>query len=144
MIRKICKYPNKKILYLVPLKTLENEKCAYYQKILEPSGIRVTKGVDSVGNFEPENLIVCTYERGSAIINTYLSKLEEFSMVIIDELHMIADKSRGQVLEIILTKLKYCSSSSTNLQIIGLSATLPNIDVLADWIGAHMFITNYE
>ena len=47
----------------------------------------------------------------------------ELSCVIIDELHMVSDASRGKVLELCLTKL-LAAPEASQIQIIGMSATM--------------------
>lgn len=52
--------------------------------------------------------------------------IEEFSVgnlgvVVIDELHMVDDSSRGYILELMATKLL---SLEQNVQLVGMSATL--------------------
>ena len=47
----------------------------------------------------------------------------ELACVIIDELHMVSDASRGKVLELCLTKL-LAAPEASQMQIIGMSATM--------------------
>lgn len=47
----------------------------------------------------------------------------EVACIIIDELHMVSDPSRGNVLEVCLTKL-LASPEASAIQIIGMSATM--------------------
>lgn len=47
----------------------------------------------------------------------------ELACVIIDELHMVSDASRGKVLELCLTKL-LAAPEAGHIQIIGMSATM--------------------
>ncbi|KAK7929427.1 hypothetical protein WMY93_005822 [Mugilogobius chulae] len=51
-------------------------------------------------------------------------------MVVVDELHMVGDSGRG--------------SLSEGVQIVGMSATLPNLSLLAKWLGAELYQTNYR
>ncbi len=53
-------------------------------------------------------------------------------MVIVDELQTVGDEGRGVNLEILLTKMIYAANGS--LQIIGLSATIPNAKELGKWL----------
>jgi DNA polymerase theta len=47
--------------------------------------------------------------------------VEKLRIVVIDELHMLDDDSRGYILELMATKLL---SLEQNVQIVGMSATL--------------------
>ena len=47
----------------------------------------------------------------------------------IDELHMVGDPQRGYLLELLLTKLRSHNKGGSQVQIVGMSATIPNIDV---------------
>jgi helicase len=54
-------------------------------------------------------------------------------VVVVDEIHLLNDASRGPTLEIIITILK---KVLRKMQIIGLSATIGNPKELADWLDA--------
>jgi replicative superfamily II helicase len=55
----------------------------------------------------------------------------EVEFVIIDELHMIMDESRGYLLESLVAKLRYIEKvKGTRVQIVALSATMGGIDKL--------------
>ena len=67
--------------------------------------------------------------------------------MVIDELHMVGDSGRGYLLELMLTKLTYVTQSPSmtpTVQIIGMSATLPNLDLLAKWLKADLYTTDYR
>lgn len=71
-------------------------------------------------------------------------------MQVVDEIHMMDDRDRGFLLELLLTKIRMkaggpaagsgagAGSSSSGrpqpIQIIGMSATLPNVDEVAKWL----------
>lgn len=59
----------------------------------------------------------------TAVSETVLLMAGELACVIIDELHMVSDASRGKVLELCLTKL-LAAPEASQIQIIGMSATM--------------------
>ena len=67
--------------------------------------------------------------------------LNELGLVIVDELHFVADASRGALLEQVLTKLRYLSKG---IQLVGMSATLPNCADLAKWLHAACYVSTYR
>lgn len=74
--------------------------------------------------------------------------------LVIDELHMVGDDDRGYLLELLLTKLRYASraeaeqpsfdASCQGLQIVGMSATLPNVRDVSQWLGAALYETTFR
>jgi len=69
----------------------------------------------------------------------------DLGLVVADELHTLADRSRGYILEMLLTKVKHLKSHRcANVQILGMSATLGNLDEMADWLGATCFTTDFR
>ncbi|CAH8648951.1 unnamed protein product [Heterobilharzia americana] len=101
-------------------------------------------------------------------------RLDELGIVVVDELHLIGDTHRGYLLELLLTKLllhsrrrlnsKLIDSSRSSedsrsllneslnksifhtngIQIIGMSATLPNLKTLGQWLDAEVYVTNFR
>jgi replicative superfamily II helicase len=67
----------------------------------------------------------------------------EVGIVVVDEMHMLGDESRGYLLELLMTKVKYIGRSEP-IQFVGMSATLPNITQLSTWIGASLYETDYR
>lgn len=67
-------------------------------------------------------------------------------LVVVDELHLIGDPHRGYLLELLLTKLLLHGSMhpEDNIQIVGMSATLSNLPLLASWLRAAFFTTSFR
>lgn len=82
-------------------------------------------------------------EKANSIINHLIrtKSIERYRTIIIDEVHMLGDTNRGYLLEILLNKLLYLQKvQSLDLQIITLSATLPNIDEMVEYLDAQKFV----
>ncbi|CAK7225358.1 hypothetical protein SCUCBS95973_005836 [Sporothrix curviconia] len=86
---------------------------------------------------------VATIEKANALINTAIDDctIGDLRVVVLDELHMIDDGHRGYLLELLATKL-LCLDHS--VQIVGMSATLNNIGLLARWLEAFSYQTRYR
>ncbi len=133
-----------KAIYLVPLKALAAEKYKEYQKLLEKTDYKVimsTGDIDSESSYLAKyNLLILTTEKLDSLLRHHISWLSEVKTVVVDEIHLLNDTSRGPTLEVILTLLK----NLINPQIIGLSATIGNPQALADWLGAELVIDNWR
>jgi len=127
-----------KAVYLVPLKALANEKYKEYLDLFkntEHKAIMSTGDIDSESNYLANyDLLILTTEKLDSLLRHKVSWLSEVKTVIVDEIHLLNDASRGPTLEIILTLLKMLIRP----QIIGLSATIGNPDELAGWLEAEL------
>ena len=78
------------------------------------------------------------------MINNLLDegKEEQIKMIVVDEIHLLADQHRGFLSEVILSKVQYILREQ--VQIVGMSATLPNISDLSGWLGASLYRTEFR
>ncbi|XP_015110592.1 DNA polymerase theta [Diachasma alloeum] len=141
----------KKVIFILPFVSVVREKMYYFQDLLSDSGVRVEGfmgGVQPPGGFSSTDVAIATIEKANSLINQMMEAggLVDLGAVVIDELHLLGDPFRGYLLELLLTKLKYMSLKEENVQIqlIGMSATLPNLDVLAKWLDAELFKTDFR
>jgi len=71
-------------------------------------------------------------------------------MVVADELHMIGDGPRGAIYEMLLSKIKFCSSQMLlkslcfPIQIVATTATLDNKRELADFLNALLYERDFR
>ncbi len=133
-----------KVIYLVPLKALGAEKHKEYRQWLEKTPYSV---VLSTGDNEYDykllaqsNLLLLTTEKLDSLLRERLPWISEVRTVIIDEIHLLNDVSRGPTLEIIITLLKMLIKP----QIIGLSATIGNPETLAKWLDAELVFDSWR
>ncbi len=127
-----------KAVYIVPLVALANEKSKDFKKRYG----HLFKVALSVGDFDSSDphlmdydLIICTAEKLDSLIRHHAPWLRCVSVVIVDEVHLLNDVSRGPTLEILITLLK---KILPNAQIIALSATIGNPEELAKWLDAKL------
>jgi len=125
-----------KALYIVPLRALASEK---YEDLKEFERIGIKVGM-SVGDYdspdpslEKFDVIVATSERADSLLRHRINWLQQLTVVVADEVHLINDSDRGPTLEVTLAKLRQVNPKA---QVLALSATIKNSDQLAKWLEA--------
>ncbi|XP_034941066.1 DNA polymerase theta [Chelonus insularis] len=141
----------KKVIFVLPFVSVVREKMYYFQDLLSEAGIRVEGfmgGVQPPGGFNATDMAIATIEKANSLINQLMEEggLENLGAVVIDELHLLGDSHRGYLLELLLTKLKFMTlkEEHVNIQLIGMSATLPNLHILANWLDAELYKTDFR
>ncbi|WZZ47143.1 hypothetical protein YC2023_043402 [Brassica napus] len=168
MLRRVIT-TGKMALLVLPYVSICAEKAEHLELLLEPLGKQVRSyfGNQGGGTLPKGTAVaVCTIEKANSLINRLLEegRLSELGIIVIDELHMVGDQHRGYLLELMLTKLRYAagegssesssgessgnSSGKTDpthgLQIVGMSATMPNVGAVADWLQAALYQTEFR
>ena len=133
-----------KAIYVVPLKALASEKSREFKKRYA----NVAKVSLSIGDAESAelrlgdaDLIVCTSEKLDSLIRHRSPWLKDIAVLIVDEVHLLNDNSRGPTLEVVITLLR---QMLPELQIVALSATIGNPQELADWLHAKLIIDDWR
>ncbi|MFH1686169.1 MAG: DEAD/DEAH box helicase [bacterium] len=133
----------RKTVMLFPLKALAEQKYEHFKKTLGRLGVR---GLICSGDY-PENdrrfydgdyqMAYAIYEKFDKLLTRNLDILSNIGLVVVDELQMIGDASRGAVLERLLTKIL---ASVYEPSLIALSAVIGDNSAsarqLAQWLGA--------
>ena len=133
-----------KALYIVPLRALASEKKAEFER-WEEYGFDV--GV-STGNYESDgewlasrDIVVATSEKVDSLVRNGAAWIDDLTCVVADEVHLVDDSHRGPTLEVTLGKLR---TLNPGLQVVALSATVGNADVVAEWLDAELVQSDWR
>ena len=133
-----------KTVYIVPLIALASEKHKEFKKRYEDLA-KIALSVGDRDSSDPYlidyDIIICTAEKLDSLIRHQATWLSLVSTVVIDEIHLLNDVSRGPTLEILITALKKIVPKA---QILGLSATIGNPLELASWLDAQLVEDNWR
>ena len=132
-----------KSIYIVPLKALAREK---YEDLVKFQHLGIKIGI-STGDLESKgsylgkyDIVVCTSEKADSLLRHNATWLYDVRIVVVDEIHLINDVSRGPTLEMIIARFK----TMKDIQIIALSATIKNADEIAEWLGAKLIKSEWR
>jgi helicase len=127
----------KKGVYVVPLRALASEKYKHFKKEYPSFNVQISSGeIDSDDSYlNNADIIVTTSEKMDSLTRHKASWIDKLGIIVVDEIHLLNDPTRGPTLEILITLLKH---KLPNIQIIGLSATIGNPDELSSWLNANL------
>ena len=135
---------------MTPLRALASEKYQEFKKytsIRKPNGRRIRIGI-STGDYdstdawlERYDIIVTTNEKADSLLRHRAKWMDEISLVVADEVHLLNDGERGPTLEVTLTRLM---DLNPNIQLLALSATISNSDEIAHWLKANSITTEWR
>ena len=129
----------KKVIYLVPLKALAEEKYQDFQEKYGRYGIQVIISTRDRREFDGRleggdfSIAVVVYEKLAQLLVRRPERIEEIALIIADELEILSDPERGAMAEILLTRVL-----RTRSRLIGLSAVIGNPERLAQWMDAKL------
>ena len=131
-----------KVVYLVPLRALANEKFEEFKEFFDGMfKVAISTGdYDSADTWlENYDIIILTVEKMDSLMRHGAGWVNEISLVIADEVHLLNEVERGPTLEVVLTKLK-----ALQPQILALSATIKNAEEIALWLNATCIKSDYR
>ncbi|MDD1775700.1 MAG: DEAD/DEAH box helicase [Methanobacterium sp.] len=117
-----------KVVYAVPLISIQNEKLKEFKKF-EEFGIKVGRHPASA------DLAVMVFESFDALTRFSWNTLSDVDLLVVDEFHMLGEFSRGPTIECALTRSHILNPS---MRMVALSATLKNMNEIANWLDAHV------
>jgi helicase len=133
-----------KAFYVVPLRALAREK---YEdlKAFEPLGLKIGLSTGDLDESDVRlskyDIIVCTSEKADSLLRHGLHWVDKIKVLVIDEVHLIHDPTRGPTLEVIIAQIKALNPAT---QLIALSATIKNAVELADWLGGKLIQSDWR
>jgi len=126
-----------KAVYIVPLKALASEK---FRDFKDKYGqlCKVAMSIGDVDKADPQlskyDFIITTSEKLDSLMRHHSPWITSIAVIIVDEVHLLNDASRGPTLEILLTMLRQVVKA----QVVALSATIGNPHELATWLDARL------
>jgi len=132
-----------KIVYVAPMKALAQEVQEKFAERLSPLGIEVKELTGDMQLTKQEikdtQIIVTTPEKWDVMTRKSGdgSLIQQVRLLIFDEVHLLHEE-RGPVIEVLVARtLRYVESSQQMCRIVGLSATLPNYQDVAVFLGVN-------
>ncbi|MDV0445215.1 hypothetical protein MmiAt1_07720 [Methanimicrococcus sp. At1] len=133
-----------KCLYVVPLRALASEKFRRFSEFRDlgfRTGISTGDLDERDENLGDHDIIVATSEKVDSLIRNGTHWLNQISVVVLDEVHLLDSPGRGPTLEIVITKLR---KLNPKMQIVALSATIHNSKEVADWLKAECVVSDWR
>jgi len=131
----------KKAVYTCPLRALASEHYKEFKELYPEYKVAL-----SIGDFDSADtwvrnydVIFTTYEKLDSLLRHGAPWLSEVGTIIVDEVHEI-DSDRGPTIEVLLTRFLL----RQNVQIVALSATIPNAFELAHWLDAELVTSEWR
>jgi ATP-dependent RNA helicase HelY len=119
--------PYARVIYTSPLKALSNQKFHDLATRYGAENVGLITGEHTLNDGAP--LLVMTTEILRNVLYDDPARLDLVSDVVLDEIHYIDDHPRGTVWEEIIIE------TPARVRLIGLSATISNVDEVAAWMG---------
>ncbi|KAL2823171.1 hypothetical protein BDW59DRAFT_149033 [Aspergillus cavernicola] len=169
MLKRIIENPSRKAILVLPYVALVQEKLKWLRRIVQDvekhivdtdnhtgpghhrwrplhRSIHVSGffgGSKTTASWSDTDIAVCTIEKANSLINTAIEEcsIGDLGVVVLDELHMLDDEHRGYLLELMVTKLLLLQQ---DIQVVGMSATISNTELLAEWTNSRYFISTYR
>ncbi|MDO5495960.1 MAG: DEAD/DEAH box helicase, partial [bacterium] len=115
-----------RVMYTTPIKALSNQKFLELRGIHGEGQVGLLTGDISINPNAP--VLVMTTEVLRNMLYNRSSALEDLDVVVMDEVHYLADRFRGPVWEEVIIHLP------DRVQLISLSATVSNAEEFGEWL----------
>ena len=116
----------RKCFYTTPIKALSNQKYADLVRRYDSQTVGLLTGDNSINSGAP--VVVMTTEVLRNMLYTGSTALAGLGYVVLDEVHYLADRSRGAVWEEVIIHLP------ESVRVVALSATVSNAEEFGEWL----------
>ena len=116
----------KKCFYTTPIKALSNQKYNDLVRRYDTNMVGLLTGDNAVNGDAP--VVVMTTEVLRNMLYAGSRTLKDLGYVVLDEVHYLADRSRGAVWEEVIIHLP------ESVRVVALSATVSNAEEFGDWL----------
>jgi ATP-dependent RNA helicase HelY len=117
---------NKKCFYTTPIKALSNQKYNDLVRRYDGDTVGLLTGDNAINGDAPA--VVMTTEVLRNMLYAGSPALKDLGYVVLDEVHYLADRSRGAVWEEVIIHLP------ESVRVVALSATVSNAEEFGDWL----------
>ena len=130
-----------RVVYLVPLRAVAEEKYDEFRERFKEYGVQVIISTGEHREFDEDllagnfHLAVVVFEKLLNLSVANPSILDSLTLIIVDECQMISTESRGPRLEILLTKIRLLADRP---RIVGLSAVAENTGGFDAWLDCRL------
>jgi ATP-dependent DNA helicase len=131
-------------LFLVRMKALVNDKYTEFSRKYEAFGVRTIRATGEINDDIPAlmrgqyDICLMTYEKCAALALAQPHLLHDVGTVVIDEVQMIVDATRGANLEFLLTLIRARRRFGSDPQLVALSAVIGDSNGLERWLNARL------
>lgn len=132
----------RRAVILLPTRALVAEKWEEFQNTFGPLGLRAVRsygGVDDDDQALATNhfdVAFLTYEKFLLLALTRPRILDVLATVVLDEVHLLSDSTRGRSVEILLTLLRWRVRQGLPVQLVALSAAIGEMNGFDRWLDA--------
>ncbi|KAG5319835.1 HELQ Helicase, partial [Pseudoatta argentina] len=149
----ICNKKN--AIFILPYVALVQEKACNFEIVQSIAilalklGFLIEEYASTKGRYPPikrrrkNSLYICTIEKALGLVNSLIEtkRLTEIGIIVVDELHLLGESGgRGATLEGLLTKVMFFNI----IRLIGMSATIGNLQEIAQFLNADMYSQNFR
>lgn len=133
----------KRAVFLMPLKALVADKLAAFKQSYQSYGLRIIEATGETADVTPlingkYDIALLTFEKFASLLLGNPQILEQIGVIVVDEVQMIADSSRGVNLEFVLTQIRMKRREGIEPQLVLLSAGIGDTNGLEAWLAARL------